>query len=438
MRSDRCRLSNDYIQNPFYMNAQNRSLANFPSLTNNFTSTDLTKYFGSFTGNNYAPMGQSYTHSATVVNIGYRSGIYVPSQNRIYMMPSAQSDQTTWHYIDCFTGTVVGYSSVPNTGSQPVATGYIGGIYDPVFNRIILVPYGQGNAVNWHYIDVTKSTPVVTAYTNTSGVTNTTAYFGGCYDPTTQRAYFCPDTQATSTTATEWHYVDCSLTTLSIVGYTRPSIGTSIGSYQGAVYSPLQNRIYFVPHTAANPTRTQWYYLNVLTTTPVPVAYTSPGNSVPNAYSGGVYDPINNKIYFVPFSQANQSVWHYIDCTKSTNFIASIPNTSTAQANAYVGGCYSPVNKCIYFAPFVQGGQTVWHYIDCVSQTIKSYTSAMTMSGAATSATAYIGCTLSPLQNRIYFIPAGTSVASQWQYLQIPCSDFPDMGVMSNYIFNKY
>jgi hypothetical protein len=42
------------------------------------------------------------------------------------------------------------------------------------------------------------------------------------------------------------------------------------------------------------------------------VAYTHGATAVVNAYVGGVYSPTQNRIYFVPYVQAAQSVWHYI------------------------------------------------------------------------------------------------------------------------------
>ncbi len=41
----------------------------------------------------------AYTHSVTVSSFGYFGGVYSPTQNRIYLVPMAQSVQPTWHYI---------------------------------------------------------------------------------------------------------------------------------------------------------------------------------------------------------------------------------------------------------------------------------------------------------------------------------------------------
>ena len=63
---------------------------------------------------------------------------------------------------------------------------------------------------------------------------------------------------------------------------------------------------------------------------------------VHRAYHGGVYSPNQDRIYFVPYRQANESTWHYVDC--ATGSIVPYPHgLATAAVNgAYFGGVYSP------------------------------------------------------------------------------------------------
>ena len=91
------------------------------------------------------------------------------------------------------------------------------------------------------------------------------------------------------------------------------------------------------------------------------VAYTHGATAVVNAYIGGVYSPTQNRIYFVPLAQSNQSVWHYLDC--ATGSVVAYTHGATAVVNAYVGGVYSPTQNRIYFVPYAQANQSVWHYI---------------------------------------------------------------------------
>jgi hypothetical protein len=72
------------------------------------------------------------------------------------------------------------------------------------------------------------------------------------------------------------------------------------------------------------------------------------------AYVGGVYDPVNNQIVFVPFMQAPRSIWHRYDCSSQMIQAYSNPfhSTSTPEDHrvferAYAGGVYDPVNNQI-------------------------------------------------------------------------------------------
>ena len=139
----------------------------------------------------------TYAHGVTAVANAYIGGVYSPTQNRIYLVPFAQSNQTNWHYIDCATGTVVAYAH----GVTAVVNAYQGGVYSPTQNRIYLVPFAQANQTNWHYIDCATGTVVAYAH-GVTAVAN--AYFGGVYSPTQNRIYLVPLAQSNQT---NWHYV---------------------------------------------------------------------------------------------------------------------------------------------------------------------------------------------------------------------------------------
>ena len=139
----------------------------------------------------------AYTHGATAVQFGYNGGVYSPIQNRIYLMPSAQSNQTNWHYINCDTGAVVAYAH----GATVLQFGYNGGVYSPTQNRIYLVPYSQANQASWHYINCESG--AVVAYTHGATVLQY-GYNGGIYLPTQSRIYMVPDAQSNQAS---WHYI---------------------------------------------------------------------------------------------------------------------------------------------------------------------------------------------------------------------------------------
>jgi hypothetical protein len=47
-------------------------------------------------------MVTAYAHGITAVDGAYLSGVYSPTQNRIYFVPSGQADVANWHYIQEF------------------------------------------------------------------------------------------------------------------------------------------------------------------------------------------------------------------------------------------------------------------------------------------------------------------------------------------------
>jgi hypothetical protein len=81
-------------------------------------------------------------------------GIYFPTQNRIYLVPSDQAKETTenFHFIDAATGSVVEYHH--SLTQLPANTGFTGAALSPSQNRVYLMPYKQAPVTgnNWHYI----------------------------------------------------------------------------------------------------------------------------------------------------------------------------------------------------------------------------------------------------------------------------------------------
>ena len=179
-------------------------------------------------------------------------------------------------------------------------------------------------------------------------------------------------------------------------------------AYLGGVYSPLQNRIYMVPFNSS----TTWYYIDC--NTGLLKSYVG-YEVVLQGYAGGVYSPLQNRIYFIPFRQSLFPKWHYIDCNTG-NVIEYLNNNTSIVNDAYFGGVYSPLQNRIYMVPYGQSTQAVWHYIDCNTGDIVGYSNNIN-----NDIYVYKGGVYSPLQNRIYFIPNNTRNLSDWQY--IDCSN---------------
>ena len=194
----------------------------------------------------------------------------------------------------------------------------------------------------------------------------------------------------------------------SIISYNNPFSTIVDGAYRYSAYSPNQNRIYFAPHFIAD--ESVWHYIDC--TNGNVVAYEHGVSVVDAGYNGCVYSPSQDRIYFTPYAQATQSIWHYIDCATGS-VVEYLHGASSLQVNAYGGGAYDPTNDRIYFAPDGQSVSSTWHYIDCATGNVVAYT------GATLTTQAYSGCVRSPNQNRIYFVPQSVSDESTWHYIDL-------------------
>ena len=363
-----------------------------------------------------------YTHGATVVAGAYAGGTLSPKQGRIYLSPYGQCTAAVWHYIDC---NVASALVTPYTHGMTyhVVNGYAGGCYCPALDRIYLTPYSESSAVNYHYIDCTVSSTLIVPYDSTGwGVA--TGYYGGVYSGATDMIYFVPYGQAAQTT---WYGIN------GITGGYNYIIvvATTASGYRGGCYAPSSKRVYLSPYVVSN--AATWRYLD---STGAAVDYTHGVTAVSAGYTGAVYDPIRDRVWFIPFNQGTAAVWHYVDCASGA--IIAYTHGATVVATGYWSGVYSPTQKRIYLIPYSQSTAAVWHYIDCVSGLVVPYTH-----GATVVATGYQGGCYDPQQNRIYLIPYAQSTAAVWHY--IDCGEVPSgvKGGVSKWIaagpiFNKF
>ena len=381
-----------------------------------YTTTSMVSYLESLhiKNQNIEFSACPFTHGATVAATGYISSIYAPALNRIYLIPSGQTTQSSWHYIDCNTGAVVAYTH----GATVVAGAYQGAAFCPSMNRIYMAPVNQADQATWHYIDA--CTGAVTAYAH-GATAVAVAYVGAAYSPVQDRIYFAPFFQANQA---NWHYVNCA--TGAVVAFAHGATAVS-GAYIGACYSPNEDRLYFVPFGQAD--EANWHYVDCSDGSIV--AYAHGVTAVDSAYAGAVYSPTQDRIYFVPYTQAPETNWHYIDCSDGT--VHAYAHGATVQSLGYQGGTYSPANDRIYFAPFGQADQATWHYIDCSDGSVVGYSH-----GGSASDQGYAGATYSPRDNRIYFAPYAQSNQTTWHFIQeFSTAEIP-ASIAANGLFNKY
>jgi hypothetical protein len=229
------------------------------------------------------------------------------------------------------------------------------------------------------------------------------AYIGGVFDPINNQIVFVPNNQGPRA---YWHVYDC--TTKTVLSYPRPETGTFVmNAYAGGVFDPINNQIVFIPLNQA--AETEWHLYDCITKTILPYPRPETGTFVLNAYAGGVYDPLNNQIVFVPWNQAPQSQWHVYDC--ATKAVLSYPKPFGSLPNgAYVGGVYDPMNNQIVFVPRNQVLENEWHVYDCATKTALSYNRpAGTLVNPA-----YYGGVFDPMNNQIVFVPLNQAQQSHW------------------------
>ena len=125
--------------------------------------------------------------------------------------------------------------------------------------------------------------------------------------------------------------------------------------YNDMVFSPTQNRMYLIPCIEKNredeeyiPLQLEWHYIDCVTGLVVAYEHGVDFSELLDSasYHGGVYSPVQNRIYFVPYMQLTAPLLHYIDCDtgqvlsyeSNLNFFRRV-NGGLVAFN-YLGGTY--------------------------------------------------------------------------------------------------
>lgn len=328
-----------------------------------------------------------FSHPFTFQAGAYRGAVYSPSQNRVYFVPYGQSLQTKWHYYDCKTGTLVEYTH----GATVVADAYGGGVYDVSANRIIFIPEGQRTQANWHYIDCTTGN--VVAYARGGSMEADTRFSGGIISPKTNRLYFVPSSVGV---VSNWHYLN--LSTMVLTSYAN-TVGAELEtrSYSGGVYCPTQDRIYFSPLYQFSGLK--WHFIDCATG--AIVSYDRFAGISGGSTSAMTFIPSENKIYMlVP----DTAYFYKIDCGVSVPVITQHASGSVKLAvGAFSGIAYSPISNRIYMA----AGNAVdfTEYLDLETQTMGMV--AFTGSTLPSSST----CVYSPTEGAIVMAPVSSNIS---------------------------
>lgn len=314
-----------------------------------------------------------------------------PIGMRAYMSPRGQATSSTWHYIDLRTGRAVGYS---HGASSLVSDAYALGAYHHPTKRIYLSTYFQYTKTGRHYIDCAAGGTVV-QYTNPYAH----IAIGYVQDPISGVLYSAPAEGANVA-----HVISNDGQVSS-----RALPFTPAASMVGAAYSATQRKIY----VAMQSPDVGCVYVDCQSGTYnyAPLVYSQMASL--GAYEGAVYSPVQDRIYFVPAQQAALPVWHYIDC-RSGLMVEYRHGCSGLASWAYFGGVYSPATNRIYLIPNGQAASATWHYIDCSTGAVVPYLHKTTTS----SSYIYSGGFYNPLLGRVHFVGRHTDAALRWHYIQ--------------------
>lgn len=306
--------------------------------------------------------------------------------------------------------------------SEPVLSAYIpgvtaangyaywGGVYSPKQDKLWFIPHQNSISATWHYLDC--RTQKVVAYAHgASGVgTSDAAYSGGSWDPYTDRIYMHPVAQ-TSTL----HYVDCA--SGAVVAYKGFSGMPARYSLGGGAYDPINQRIWLTP--AVGSTGTHWPYIDTKNVSTGWYAHGATGLYACSLsmYQGAVYSPSSRKVFFIPSWQVRSSLYHYVDCDtlKVCSYTSDAgANTIGSTGPSFSGGVYDSFHDRVYLMPFNAKGKYL--YIDCRTNRVVHYDG---VSGLVNSEHSHGGC-YSPLTRRIYLsyrsAPAYGSTGT-WLYI---------------------
>ena len=343
----------------------------------------------------------------------YNGGVYCPKTKRVYFIPTAINGgvENEFFYVDCNTGMRHTYSQRKGIGSME----YSGGVYCPVNRRIYLVPSPQtaGGYIGteyFHYIDCENRSIEQYRHGISAGVPHRTIYSGGAYDPSKERIYFVPY----RTQDREWMYVDCNNGTISRYSLNVDDVDSvlSEASYSGAVHVESQKRIYLMPHgQTAQP---KWHYIDCNGDTPTVQSYDADTDAtLYPMYDGGVYHPQKQRIYLVPSNVVKASEWHYIDCSEDTPTVQSYTHNldplyrESNNGMQFKGGVYSPLEDRIYFIPYMASTLPFWIYLDCADDLAKVYVSPYYRYRHEINSNLFSNAVYAPSQRRIYLVPSG-------------------------------
>lgn len=260
------------------------------------------------------------------------------------------------------------------------------------------------------YQQADKSEPVLSSYLSGYTASNGSAYWGAVYSPKQDKLWFIPHQNSVSKV---WHYMDCR--TQKVVAYAHGTSGIHVtdAAYAGGSWDPGTDRIYMHPMAQT----TTLHYIDCASG--AVVAYKG-FSGLPVRYSvgGGAYDPVNQRVWLPPAVGSTGTHWPYIDTrTATTGWYPHGTTGLASNSNSYSGAVYSPASRKVFFLPLWQVRSDLYHYIDCDTLKVCAYSSGASGALSGSTGSSFVGGVYDSYHDRVYLMPFN----AKGNYLYIDC-----------------
>ena len=312
-------------------------------------------------------------------------------------------------------------------------------IYDSNHNRVYLIPRQYAVQTKWSYVNCITNETFIYYNGLVSGINSVNAYFGGAFDSVNNRIYLAPYGQANQD---KWHYIDTVNNTISSYDNTAIANRPIPYAYIRGAFDSFNNRIYFAPYYQSN--QTKWHYVDTTTNAVVAFDNIVANKPVQYAYNDCCFDSFHKRIYLSPGYQSNQDYWHYIDTNANPNTVIAFISYSrylfspyppaAKSVLAYNGCAYDSLHKYVFLAPYNQTTQEVWHYIDTTTNpnTVIAYCSPYVYEPLVK----YQEAAFDSVNNRIYFAPSWTYTGNQHMFCYVQTAPVGASVYMTRYNMN--
>lgn len=272
---------------------------------------------------------------------------------------------------------------LPQVTSSGLLASYWGNpIYNKKHNCVYFSPYGEnfGSDKSWVRINLNVSPFSIETYSFNYVVNEFySSKYKHAVHTKNNRIFLMPSSiNSTNTTTTKLHYIDCSGVNPVVVAYDMginfiSELFSSGQAYEGGVYIPELDRIYFIPYYQPRNANKKFHYIQNCSTIPSVVSYTHTSTdtfTLSGAYNNGIYIG-NGLIFLIPTGQCTQNKLHLLDVYNNNlisynTFLRPLnPSPVNEKVDTWIAGA-TLVDDKIFFS-FRDGtritNQVSWFYL---------------------------------------------------------------------------